>query len=274
MNRTTDLSMESGRNSFIDTHTHIYYADDEQELDAQMTRCANQGVDQLLLPNVDRASVAKLQHAAERYPGRCLPMMGLHPGSVKEDYVKALGMIEQSIANWDGDRFGKLYGIGEIGLDLYWDQTHLAAQKEAFRIQTTWAKSLGLPVSIHCRDAYDELFQLLEEVQDGQLRGVLHCFTGTLEQARQTTAYGLSLGIGGVVTFKNAGLDRVVAQLDPAHLVLETDAPYLAPVPYRGKQNESSYLLYIAKKVADLQQMSLSEVAQVTSKNAKSIFGL
>lgn len=254
--------------SLIDTHTHIYYAESEAELDAQIQRCRDAGVELLLLPNVDQTSISPLMEAVRRHPRQCLPMMGLHPCSVSADYREQLEVIKQTVDT------EKIIGIGEIGLDLYWDKTTIDEQREAFRIQTDWAKNLGLPVSIHCREAYDELFALLDEVQDGRLRGVLHCFTGTLEQARQTIDHGLLLGIGGVVTFKNAGLDRVVAQLSLEHLILETDSPYLAPVPFRGKKNESSYLLYIAKKIADLQQTSLATIADATSANAKRIFGL
>lgn len=260
--------MEEQAISLIDTHTHIYYAESEAELDSMMARCQENGVDRLILPNVDAESIPKVLHAADRYPKQCFPMMGLHPCSVKENYKDELAHIERTIADTE------IYGIGEIGLDLHWDKTTIDAQRDAFRIQAGWAKELGLPASIHCRKADDELFTLLEEVQDGRLRGVWHCFTGTLEEAEKAIAHGLLLGIGGVVTFKNAGLDHVVAQLDPVHLVLETDSPYLAPTPFRGKKNESSYLLYIAKKVADLQQTSLATVADVTSDNAKRVFGI
>src|SRR5690606_37888448 len=176
-------------------------------------------------------------------------MMGLHPCDVNADFRQELDLIEQAISE------NKIYGIGEIGIDLHWDKTTLPLQQEAFRAQTGWAKTLGLPVSIHCRNAFDELFEVLEEVQDGRLTGVLHCFTGNAKQAQRAIDLGLHLGIGGVVTYKNAGLDTVVADLDLRHLVLETDAPYLAPVPYRGKKNESSYLLNIAQKIADLQRI-------------------
>lgn len=250
----------------IDTHTHLYYSFGTPELDLQMHRCFANGIQQLLLPNVDRESIPKVVGTAASYPGHCYPMMGLHPCEVHANYRDELAAIEKAIAE------NQVYGIGEIGIDLYWDKTTLPFQQEAFRIQTSWAKVLGLPVSIHCRNAFDELFELLDEVQDGRLTGVLHCFTGNSQQAKRAIDLGLSLGIGGVVTYKNAGLDAVVAELDLQHIVLETDAPYLAPVPHRGKKNESSYLFHIAQKIADLQNVSLETVAATTTENARQIF--
>ncbi|SEK67677.1 TatD family hydrolase [Parapedobacter koreensis] len=254
--------------TLTDTHTHLYYLYGTPELDSQMQRCFDNDVRHLLLPNVDSASIPKVLGTAATYPDSCYPMMGLHPCDVKADYPSQLATIEKTIAA------NNIYGIGEIGIDLHWDKTTLSLQQEAFRIQTGWAKELGLPVSIHCRDAFDELFQLLEEIQDGRLTGVLHCFTGNHEQAQRTVALGLHLGIGGVVTYKNAGLDAVVAALSLDHIVLETDAPYLAPVPHRGKKNESSYLLYIAQKIADLHGVTLDTVAATTTENAKRVFGI
>lgn len=249
-----------------DTHTHLYYLYGTPELEAQMQRCLDNGVNYCLLPNVDDESIAKVQGTVASYPDHCFAMLGLHPCDVKADYKQKLGVIEQAIATT------KIYGIGEIGIDLHWDKTTLRAQQEAFRIQAGWAKALNLPVSIHCRNAFDELFELLEEVQDGRLTGVLHCFTGNAEQAQRTIGLGLHLGIGGVLTYKNAGLDTVVAALDLRHVVLETDAPYLAPVPHRGKKNESSYLLHVAQKVADLHGIPVESVAAITTENAKRIF--
>lgn len=254
--------------SLIDTHTHIYYADDDQALNGLIQRCLDNHVYQLLMPNVDSESISKVLHTATHYPEQCYPMMGLHPCSVKADFKQELETIRKVVDTQN------IYGIGEIGLDLHWDSSTLSFQEEAFKIQVEWAKELGLPVSIHCRKAYNELFALLEQLQDGRLQGVLHCFTGDTEQAKKTIDYGLKLGIGGVVTFKNAGLDKVVQQLDLQHIVLETDSPYLAPVPFRGKENESSYLLYIAEKIADLQGIPLQTVADITSANAKQLFKL
>lgn len=252
----------------VDTHTHLYYLYGTAELDAQMQRCFKNGVRYCLLPNVDRESISKVMGTVSAFPDNCYAMMGLHPCDVKEDYRDELDVIEKALTAH------KIYGIGEIGIDLHWDQSTLSLQQQAFRIQTGWAKELGLPVSIHCRNAFDELFELLEEVQDGRLTGVLHCFTGDAKQAQRTIDLGLHLGIGGVVTYKNAGLDAVVANLDLRYLVLETDSPYLPPVPHRGKKNESSYLLYIAQKIADLHRISIEEVAAATTENAKRIFSI
>ncbi len=195
-------------------------------------------------------------------------MLGLHPCSVKENYIDELHYIEKAIEQH------KIYAIGEIGIDLYWDKSTLNWQQDAFRTQIKWAKELNLPIDIHCREAFDEVFEILEELKDDKLFGIFHCFTGTLEQAHRAINLGFKLGIGGVVTFKKAGLDNVVEQIDLEHLVLETDAPYLAPSPFRGKENESSYLHYIAQKVADLHQMDISIVAEITTKNSKDIFGI
>lgn len=202
------------------------------------------------------------------YPDNCFPMLGLHPCSVKENFRTELRTLEQALADL------RVFAIGEIGLDLYWDTSTFDFQREAFRIQVGWAKSLGLPIDIHCREAFDELFELLDELKDDKLFGILHCFTGSLEQAKRAIDLGFTLGIGGVVTYKKAGLDLVVKALDLAHIVLETDAPYLAPVPFRGKENESSYLQYVAEKVADLHETTIENVAAITTANSKRIFGI
>lgn len=248
-----------------DTHTHIYYHEAE-ELQQQMNRCFENSIDRLFLPNVDLKSIDKVMKAVSAFPDNCFPMLGLHPCSVNADFLQDLSFIEQVISQT------KIVAIGEIGLDLYWDKTTLEIQKEAFRIQVSWAKKLGLPIVIHCRDAFDELFELLEELASDTLYGIFHCFTGNIEQARRAISLGFYLGIGGVVTFKKAGLDEVVKQIDLKHIVLETDAPYLAPSPFRGKANESSYLIYIAQKVADLHEISIEEVARITTENSKIIF--
>ena len=215
---------------------------------------------------MDINSIEKVKATVSTFPENCFPMLGLHPCSIKEGYLDDLATIEQELSKM------KVVAIGEIGLDLYWDKTTLKIQKDAFRIQVNWAKKLKLPIVIHCRDAFDELFELLHELKDDQLFGIFHCFTGNLEQAELAISMGFSLGIGGVVTFKNAGLDKVVKQLNLKDIVLETDAPYLAPMPYRGKPNESSYLIYIAQKIADLHEISLEEVARITTENSKLIF--
>lgn len=248
-----------------DTHTHIYYHEGEA-LEQQMQRCFDNDIDRLFLPNVDVKSIDRVMKTVSAYPDNCFPMLGLHPCSVKEDFLESLSLIEEELSKT------KVVAIGEIGLDLYWDKTSLEIQKEAFRIQVGWAKKLNLPIVIHCREAFDELFQLLEELKSDTLFGVFHCFTGSVEQAERAISLGFYLGIGGVVTFKNAGLDKVVEQIDLKHIVLETDAPYLAPMPFRGKENESSYLVYIAQKIADLHKMPIEEVAKITTENSKLIF--
>lgn len=250
-----------------DTHTHIYYNEGE-DLVQQLKRCMANHVHRLFLPNVDAASIQQVFHTANAYPEQCFPMLGLHPCSVKENFEQELALIKEVLGH------EKVYAIGEIGLDLYWDKSTFKAQQEAFRIQVDWAKEWRLPIVIHCRDAFDEQFALLEELKDDRLFGIFHCFTGNLAQAKRAIDLGFFLGIGGVVTFKNAGLDKVVENIDLAHIVLETDAPYLAPTPYRGKPNESSYLIHIAQKVANLHQTSLEEVANITTQNSKIVFGI
>jgi len=193
-------------------------------------------------------------------------MLGLHPCSVNDNFKEELSVIKQAIEE------NEVVAIGEIGLDLYWDKSTLKIQQEAFQAQVSWAKDKGLPIVIHCREAFNELFELLEDLNDEKLSGIFHCFTGTIEQARKALDLGFYLGIGGVVTFKNAGLDQVVRQIGLEHIVLETDAPYLAPAPYRGKPNESNYLIYIAQKIADLHQLSIEEVAAITTENSKKVF--
>lgn len=261
--------MQSDSYSLIDTHTHLYYIQDDVQLSEIMDRCEARHVHHMLMPNVDIESMSLVLDLQDKYPEQCFAMMGLHPCSVKNDYQFQLELIYQALLGSH-----RICAIGEIGLDLYWDKDTIEMQQDAFRIQTQWAKEMDLPVSIHCREAYDELFELLKEVQDGRLRGVLHCFTGTQEQAQQTIDYGLHLGIGGVVTFKNAGLDQVIKNTSLEHIVLETDSPYLAPSPHRGKKNESSFLWYIAEKVADLHDISMADVAKITTTNAMRIFGL
>lgn len=250
-----------------DTHTHIYYHEGVA-LDEQIHHCEENQITRLFLPNVDSESVQKVFQTVSAYPQYCFPMLGLHPCSVKENFMEELHYIQSFLDKQP------IYAIGEIGLDLYWDKSTLAQQQEAFRLQVGWAKERKLPIVIHCRDAFDELFALLDALKDDRLFGILHCFTGNLVQAERAIDLGFFLGIGGVVTFKNAGLDKVVEQIDLTHIVLETDAPYLAPAPYRGKPNESSYLLHIAQKVADLHKKSLEEVADITTQNAKIVFGV
>lgn len=251
-----------------DTHTHLYYETDPEKLAGLMQRSIEMHVERLFLPNVDSSSISMVFDLADKYPNNCFAMLGLHPCDVKDNYKIELDLIHKEINQ------KKIYAIGEIGIDLHWDKTTLSLQQEAFRTQIGWAKELDLPIVIHCREAFDEIFQILSELKDEKLRGIFHCFAGTAEQARQVIGLGFYLGIGGVLTYKNAGLDKVVSDISLEYIVLETDSPYLTPVPHRGKQNESSYLVYIAQKLADIKQVSIEEVARITTGNSKIIFGV
>lgn len=251
-----------------DTHTHLYYETDEVKQAALLQRCFDQGIDRLFLPNVDVASIARIDELVSRYPENCFAMSGLHPCEVGGNYADVLAEIKASMPS------RKIYAIGEIGIDLYWDKSTLKFQQEAFAIQIGWAKEMGLPIVIHCREAFDEVFEVLEQHKDEKLFGILHCFTGNLEQAKRCIDLGFYLGIGGVLTYKKAGLDLVLYDIPLEHIVLETDSPYLAPVPFRGKPNESSYLIHIAKKVAELYQLPVEEVAEITTANSRKIFNI
>ena len=254
---------------FIDTHTHIYIDDFNDDREEVVREAIAFGVDTLLLPNIDVTSIGQVKSLTQQFPQNCIPMMGLHPGYVNADWKAALDVIEKELFS------GNYIAVGEIGMDLYWDKTFVEEQKQVFAQQVKWAKELRLPIAIHAREAFDPIFYILDELNDDQLTGVFHCFTGTREQAEKVMSYGgFYFGIGGVITYKNAGLDRVVAELPLDKLVLETDAPYLPPVPHRGKRNESSYLIHIAEKVAEVKQLTLKEVADTTTQNAKQLFRL
>lgn len=231
-----------------------------------MQRCIDNEITRLFLPNVDSSSITMVSELVSEYPQNCFAMLGLHPCDVKENFKTELETIKQAITTH------KIVAIGEIGIDLYWDKATLGIQQEAFLIQISWAKELNLPIVIHCRDAFNEVYELLQSVKDEKLRGIFHCFSGTKEQADLMVDMGFYLGIGGVVTYKNAGLDKVVEQLDLDNIVLETDSPYLTPVPFRGKPNESSYLVYIAQKIAEIKGVSIETVAEITTKNSMHVF--
>ncbi|WP_285010649.1 TatD family hydrolase [Pedobacter faecalis] len=249
-----------------DTHTHIYYESEPGKLRDMMQRCFDHDIRRLFLPNVNVASIAMIDKMVEDYPENCFAMAGLHPCDVKDDFEEVLDLICESIP----DR--NICAIGEIGIDLYWDKSTLEVQQRAFSEQINWAKDLDLPIVIHCRDAFNEVFEVLEAAKGDRLRGIMHCFTGDLLQAERALELGFVLGIGGVVTYKNSGLAEVLKQIRLSDIVLETDAPYLAPVPFRGKPNESSYLKYIAEKIADIYQVTLQEVAEQTTANSVAIF--
>jgi TatD DNase family protein len=251
-----------------DTHTHIYLPDLSADIENIMQRAREKNITRFFLPNIDTDSIEQVLDLSKKYPGECYPMMGLHPCSVKEDYQSQLVKIQEVIS------VNKIYAIGEIGIDLYWDKTFLKEQQDAFHQQIQWSKKLDLPIVIHCRDAFDEVYEILISEKDEKLRGIFHCFTGNAEQAKKITDLDFYLGIGGVLTYKNSGLDNVVKDIDLGHLVLETDSPYLTPVPYRGKRNESAYLWYVAKKLAEIKGTTIEAIADITTDNSKKIFNI
>jgi TatD DNase family protein len=252
--------------SLIETHAHIYYDDLYQNIEKVLEQCGEEGISKIYMPNVDSESVERMLDLASRFPDKCIPMMGLHPCSVKADFEKELQMVE----DWLGKR--KFSAVGEIGIDYYWTREFDNQQELAFNHQLDLALKYNLPVSIHSRDSVDKVIEVLEQ-RSAPIRGVLHCFTGNVEQGKRLIDLGLFLGIGGVVTFKNSGLDKVVSELDLNTFVLETDSPYLAPVPHRGKPNSPAYLKLVANKIAEIKSISLDEVAEITSRNANRLFG-
>lgn len=252
---------------FVDTHSHIYSAEFSSDRSEVIANGLKSGVSKIVLPNIDSSTIKPLLDLAISNPDLFIPLIGLHPTSVKEDFHKELEIIEY----WLNKR--KFSGIGEIGIDLYWDKTFINEQVEAFRIQIGWAKKAGMPVVIHVRDSFPEVLEVIEQEKGESLRGVFHSFTGTAEQAAQVIELGFKIGIGGIVTFKNSGLDAVVQQIKLEHILLETDSPWLAPVPYRGKRNESAYISIIAAKVAALHHTSTDEVSRITTQNAQQLFG-
>ena len=251
-----------------DTHTHLYSEQFDEDRNEMMTRAKEAGVSRFFIPAIDSSYTESMFHLESEYPKDVFLMMGLHPTSVKENYREELAHVKK----WIDKR--SFYAIGEIGIDLYWDKSFLAQQQEAFRTQIQWAKEKKLPIIIHCRDAFDEIFDVLETEKGDDLFGIFHCFTGTLEQAQKAISYNMKLGIGGVVTFKNGKIDQFLDQINIKHIVLETDSPYLAPTPYRGKRNESSYISQVVKKLASIYQISFEEIAKITTQNSKDIFGI
>lgn len=251
---------------FTDTHTHLYSEAFREDSNQIVERALQNGVTRFFLPAIDSTYISAMLALQKEYPDRMFLMAGLHPTHVKQDFETELKAVEEMLQTH------KCWAIGETGIDLYWDTTFLKEQKAAFARQLRWAKKLDLPIVIHCRDAFDEVFEVLEAEKHPNMRGIFHCFTGNFEQAQKAIGYGLKLGIGGVVTFKNGGINRFLHQIDIKKIVLETDAPYLAPVPHRGKRNESAYLPLIAQKVAEIYGMSLEEVASITTANSRDIF--
>ncbi len=251
-----------------DTHAHLYSDAFNEDRKAMMQRAFNTGVQRFFLPAIDSEFIEAMEKMEQEYPNQIFLMAGLHPTHVKENFKDELQLIEQQLQN-------KTYvAIGEIGIDLYWDKTLINAQKKVFQHQIQLAKKHKLPIVIHCREAFNEVFEVLEKEKGDDLFGIFHCFTGTHQQALQAISYNMKLGIGGVVTFKNGKIDQFLNQIELKHIVLETDAPYLAPKPYRGKRNESSYLLNIAEKLASIYEVSIEKIAEITTKNSKAVFGV
>ncbi len=251
---------------YIDTHAHIYSKKYDHDRDEVIRRCEENSVKKIYMPNVDVDSIDPMLEAELKYPEVCIPMMGLHPCEVDRDFEKQLYVVEE----WLNKR--SFAAVGEIGTDLYWDKTLFDYQKEALKIQVEWAKEKKLPIVLHCRESIDETIEIIEDLQDEDLTGIFHCFTGTVEQAQKIIDMGFLLGIGGVSTFKNGGLDKVLPEIGLSQLVLETDGPYLAPVPYRGKRNSPEYIPLIAERVGDLTENPLEKVAEITNFNANKIF--
>lgn len=249
-----------------DTHTHLYSDAFNEDRQKMMQRAIDVGVQRFFIPAIDSGYTEAMYQLEKDFPQQIFLMMGLHPCSVNENYEKELAHVEEQ---FDKRSF---FAVGEIGIDLYWDKSTLSIQQDAFKRQIQLAKQKKLPIVIHCREAFDEIFEVLESEKDKNLFGIFHCFTGTKEQAERAISYNMKLGIGGVATFKNGKIDHFLNEIPLEHIVLETDAPYLAPTPYRGKRNESSYLYNIAQKVADIYGIAVEEVAKITTENSKNVF--
>lgn len=251
-----------------DTHTHLYSEAFDDDRAAMMQRAFKNNIQRMFVPAIDSTYTESMLDLEKKYPKNVFLMMGLHPTHVKENYLEELAHVESMLKS------RTFIAIGEIGIDLYWDKTLLEEQKTAFRIQIQLAKQYQLPIVIHCRDAFDEVFEVLESEKGDDLYGIFHCFTGDKEQAQRAISYNMKLGIGGVVTFKNGKIDQFLKDIDLMHIVLETDSPYLAPTPYRGKRNETSYLTEVVAKLSEIYQMSEEEIASITTENSKAVFGV
>ena len=251
-----------------DTHTHLYSEAFDEDRDQMMQRTLEAGITRLFVPAIDSNYTNSMLELQTNYPEHVFLMMGLHPTHVKDNYKDELQHVEEMLSTH------KFYAVGEVGIDLYWDKSTLAIQQEAFRHQIKLAKQHKLPIVIHCREAFDEVFEILEEEKSEELFGIFHCFTGSLEQAHQAILYNMKLGIGGVATFKNGKIDQFLNKIDLKHIVLETDSPYLAPKPYRGKRNESSYIIKVLEKLSDIYEVSEQKIAEITTENSKAVFGV
>ena len=251
-----------------DTHTHLYSSQFQEDRNEMMQRAIEAGVSRLFVPSIDSTYTQKMYDIESQFPDNVFLMMGLHPTYVKENYLEELAFVETELER------RKFYAVGEIGMDLYWDKSFLKEQQHAFQHQIQLAKKHKLGINIHCRDAFDETFEVLESEKASDLFGIFHCFTGDLDQAQRAISLGMKLGIGGVSTFKNGIIYQFLHKIDLQHIVLETDSPYLAPAPHRGKRNESSYTLLVAQKLAEIYKVSLAEIAQITTENSKAVFGI
>jgi TatD DNase family protein len=251
-----------------DTHTHLYSSQFKEDQTEMMQRAKDAGVSRFFVPAIDSSYAEGMFQLEKNYPENVFLMMGLHPCYVKENYQEELAFVKKWI---DKKEF---YAIGEIGIDLYWDKSTLQIQQDAFVTQINWAKEKKLPIVIHCREAFNEIFEILEQEKGDDLYGIFHCFTGNKTQAEQAISYNMKLGIGGVATFKNGKIDKFLNEIDLQHIVLETDAPYLTPKPFRGKRNESAYITYIVDKMVDIYGISYEEIAKITTENSKTVFGI
>ena len=251
-----------------DTHTHLYAEQFDIDREEMINRAIESGVSRFFIPAIDSNTTQAMLDLEQKFPNNMFLMMGLHPTHVKENYLEELKHVKEWLDKRD------FFAIGEIGIDLYWDKSLLKQQQEAFKMQISWAKEKQLPIVIHCRDAFNEVFEVLEEMKGPDLRGIFHCFTGNIEQAKKAISYNMKLGIGGVKNKKNGKIDKFLNEIPLKHIVLETDAPYLAPTPYRGKRNESSYLVNVAQKLAEVYAVTPKEIAQITTENSKEVFGI
>ncbi len=252
---------------YIDTHSHLFLPEFDNDRAEVIQRALHSGVQKIILPNIDSASIEPLNNMASAYPGTCYPLMGLHPTSVNENYRKELEVIESRL------KAGRYAGIGETGIDLYWDKTFIVQQKTALVTQLEWAVLYNLPVILHVRESFPEIFEVLLPF-NGKIQGIFHAYSGDVDIARRVTAMGFKLGIGGMVTYKKSTLPEVIKEISLEHLVLETDSPYLTPIPYRGKRNESSYIRYIAEAIHQIKNVTLELVAETTTRNAMELFSL
>ncbi len=249
-----------------DTHTHLYLEQFDEDREMVVKRAIDNGTKYMLLPNIDSKTITPMLDLCAAFPKNIFPMMGLHPTDVKENYHDELQIVRSHLEN------EKFYAVGETGIDLYWDKTFIEEQKAALSMQIQMAKDFGLPIVLHVRESFDEVFEIIEKTINDKLTGVFHCFTGTREQAEKIIGWGFKLGIGGVLTYKNSGLDKIVEAVSLDHIILETDSPFLTPKPYRGKRNESSYIKYVAEKLSEVKGIPITKVAEITTHNAVELF--